>query len=304
MDPIIGGQIAEGVLNPLFGHLQNVKNRKFTREMYKTQRQDALADWATQNEYNSPRAQMQRLQEAGLNPNLIYGQMSEANPIRQSSSSGGQGSAPQTSGRTFMDIYSMKQLKAQTDLLAKEMSVKDADIELKKMQSLATLAGSELSRTQKEQIIQNMGFQSQLFPVDLTSKQLGVDKQRQDIQLAINEDVRRTITTMTNTQEAAERIASLVKGREKTDKDIEKIDQELKLMKQDGTLKNFDIKWRAAGHNPGDPQVIKIFDEIMSRLGLGKITIDDIKKLNPFYNEKPPGFYKHNVRKYGATDSR
>ena len=239
MDPIIGGQIAEGVLNPLFGHLQNVKNRKFTREMYKTQRQDALADWATQNEYNSPRAQMQRLQEAGLNPNLIYGQMSEANPIRQSSSSGGQGSAPQTSGRTFMDIYSMKQLKAQTDLLAKEMSVKDADIELKKMQSLATLAGSELSRTQKEQIIQNMGFQSQLFPVDLTSKQLGVDKQRQDIQLAINEDVRRTITTMTNTQEAAERIASLVKGREKTDKDIEKIDQELKLMKQDGTLKNF-----------------------------------------------------------------
>lgn len=29
--------------------------------------------WRMQNEYNSPRAQMQRLQEAGLNPNLIYG---------------------------------------------------------------------------------------------------------------------------------------------------------------------------------------------------------------------------------------
>ena len=29
--------------------------------------------WNMQNEYNSPRAQMQRFQEAGLNPNLIYG---------------------------------------------------------------------------------------------------------------------------------------------------------------------------------------------------------------------------------------
>lgn len=30
--------------------------------------------WAKQNEYNSPKAQMQRLEEAGLNPNLMYGQ--------------------------------------------------------------------------------------------------------------------------------------------------------------------------------------------------------------------------------------
>lgn len=30
--------------------------------------------WAKQNEYNSPAAQMQRLKEAGLNPNLMYGQ--------------------------------------------------------------------------------------------------------------------------------------------------------------------------------------------------------------------------------------
>lgn len=34
--------------------------------------------WNLQNEYNSPAAQMKRYQDAGLNPNLIYGQSNEA----------------------------------------------------------------------------------------------------------------------------------------------------------------------------------------------------------------------------------
>lgn len=33
-----------------------------------------IAQWNRQNEYNSPTAQMERLREAGLNPNLIYGE--------------------------------------------------------------------------------------------------------------------------------------------------------------------------------------------------------------------------------------
>lgn len=35
--------------------------------------------WNRQNEYNSPSAQMSRFKEAGLNPNLIYGQGSSGN---------------------------------------------------------------------------------------------------------------------------------------------------------------------------------------------------------------------------------
>ena len=51
----------------------NAAQRKWNEAMYNRQRQDALADWARTNEYNSPLAQMQRLREAGLNPHLIYG---------------------------------------------------------------------------------------------------------------------------------------------------------------------------------------------------------------------------------------
>lgn len=41
--------------------------------------------WMMQNEYNSPKNQMQRYREAGLNPNLIYGQQNVADSVGRSS---------------------------------------------------------------------------------------------------------------------------------------------------------------------------------------------------------------------------
>lgn len=45
-------------------------------------RKNALADWNRQNAYNAPAQQMQRYKEAGLNPNLIYSQQNNAQPVR------------------------------------------------------------------------------------------------------------------------------------------------------------------------------------------------------------------------------
>lgn len=41
-------------------------------EMAKWQNATNVENWKMQNEYNSPAAQMQRLKDAGLNPNLVY----------------------------------------------------------------------------------------------------------------------------------------------------------------------------------------------------------------------------------------
>lgn len=67
----------------------NKRSENFARWMYARQRQDALADWNMQNQYNSPQAQMQRFKDAGLNPNLIYGQgeSGAASMVRSSSNS-------------------------------------------------------------------------------------------------------------------------------------------------------------------------------------------------------------------------
>lgn len=56
----------------------NKRAVKFQREMWDKQGERELQYWNMQNEYNSPVAQMQRLREAGLNPNLVYGSGADA----------------------------------------------------------------------------------------------------------------------------------------------------------------------------------------------------------------------------------
>lgn len=55
--------------------LNNYEAKKQTKKAYERD----LAFWNMQNEYNSPVNQMARLREAGLNPNLIYGQVNSGN---------------------------------------------------------------------------------------------------------------------------------------------------------------------------------------------------------------------------------
>jgi hypothetical protein len=103
----------------------NSSQLSYSREMYDKQRADALADWNMQNEYNSPAAQMARFKEAGLNPNLIYGQMSNSPVVRSSSPQSYNPTAPQIDlarpAGMALDAYYDTQLKtAQIDNLKEQ----------------------------------------------------------------------------------------------------------------------------------------------------------------------------------------
>jgi hypothetical protein len=67
------GRLLPGVLGGALGLvgtiLQNRANKKLAQ--YSFDRNKEM--WRLQNEYNAPKQQMSRLQEAGLNPNLMYG---------------------------------------------------------------------------------------------------------------------------------------------------------------------------------------------------------------------------------------
>lgn len=73
-----GGSILGQGINAYTQSRINKQNIAFAREQYSRQREDALADWHMQNQYNSPLAQMERLKEAGLNPHLVYGSGADA----------------------------------------------------------------------------------------------------------------------------------------------------------------------------------------------------------------------------------
>jgi len=77
MPPVgyIAGQAAEGVLNNIGNIITtSMYNKAAMRQaQYSYEQQQAMIE--KQNQYNLPVNQMQRYQDAGLNPNLIYGQI-------------------------------------------------------------------------------------------------------------------------------------------------------------------------------------------------------------------------------------
>lgn len=81
------------ILSSLVGFGSNLVTNAANLNLAKYQYQANLSQWNRQNEYNSPKAQMARYAEAGLNPNLIYG--------NGSSSSGNASSSPQMSVPTL-----------------------------------------------------------------------------------------------------------------------------------------------------------------------------------------------------------
>lgn len=61
------------LLGSLFGFGSQQSTNAANMEIAKYQYEKNLEMWNRNNEYNSPQAQMQRLKNAGLNPNLVYG---------------------------------------------------------------------------------------------------------------------------------------------------------------------------------------------------------------------------------------
>lgn len=96
------------------------------------QNQLNIQNWNMQNEYNTPAAQMQRFKDAGLNPNLIYGQTNMAGSV-------GSVSAPKTPSLNdvmaiFSQVMAIKQIGAQIANLRQQNS---------NLQSQDTLLGSQ-----------------------------------------------------------------------------------------------------------------------------------------------------------------
>lgn len=101
----------------LFGLIGSAINFNYQNQLMDKQNRYNLEMWRMQNEYNSPSAQMRRYQEAGLNPALMYGQVSPGNAT--SAPQMGTPQAPQLSrdmaelGKLF-NIEGLKQAIADT----------------------------------------------------------------------------------------------------------------------------------------------------------------------------------------------
>lgn len=141
--------IASSLISGIFGNRQQSKyisqqeranNIAFERNKQLAQFQNQLNidAWNMQNQYNSPRAQMARLRDAGINPDLYYGGTSGLSASNSPTMSGGTPISPadytlggnrKTIGDTIANSLNMSLVKAQVDNLKADSAKKSSEKE-------------------------------------------------------------------------------------------------------------------------------------------------------------------------------
>lgn len=139
---------------------------KANRGLAELANQHEIDMWNMSNAYNTPEMQMQRLQEAGLNPNLIYGSGSAntGNAKDTPSTHMAQDSAPQ--------VQAAQVKAAQADLMPvlsmfQDWQVKKAQKDNIEAQTRATEEGIHNTRLQNETLSARLPYVSQLLKSEL-----------------------------------------------------------------------------------------------------------------------------------------
>lgn len=136
----------------LYSTNRNIKHQErtnqmqmdFQRQMYDLSRGHALEDWNKQNQYNHPLQQMQRLREAGLNPNLVYGKGAEntAAMVRSNVAPTTSLTAPKEDlsavGSALGQSINLSRTQAQSDNISANTAVQEAEARLKNIQGYKT----------------------------------------------------------------------------------------------------------------------------------------------------------------------
>lgn len=137
------GAALGGVVDTVFGQLNNAINDKRSREYARFINDMNIKNWQMQNDYNKPSAQIARLLEAGLNPSLIYGTSASGGVAGDVKSTQGFASANPSVRTSPIEAYTAfknaQNLEAVNNNLKEQNNDLKATIALKNAQRIKTL---------------------------------------------------------------------------------------------------------------------------------------------------------------------
>jgi len=280
--PIIAG--AASLIGDLFNSSSqesiNRQNIAFQREMYGQQQKDYLRNWSLQNSYNSPQEQMRRFQQAGLNPNLIYGQGNPGNsgPVPTPDVQAPELRSPEwgnaLSGGLGMisAMYDLDIKAAQADNLQAQNTVIEQD---------ALLRAAQLKQTeaQTERSVFDLGLDTELRGVSADARKEQLRQLKVNTDVSIDRNTREIAQSAVSVNEAIDRMKtaadhrlSMRLARAKTVQEIESIKQErdrvrenISLLKQQGVLNDLDIELKKKGIMPHDPLWARIVGRLLDK---------------------------------------
>lgn len=231
----------------------NKKTRRWNEKMYGIQRQDAIADWNRQNEYNNPEAQKERLKAAGLNPALMYGGGPQpggiTQPVRGSSTGNWSPQVPDMKGMGIEQLMAMSQIKV-NEATAKKLEVeaeKTAGVDTEEAQSriannklagiIAEFTGKELKDVYEQVKVPNRGQEAETYSKEMQARQGVLDvlrDQYENGQLATkaNAEVERELLQNAKTREETKNII----------KTFDLLEQNIKGQTLENAFKELDLK--------------------------------------------------------------
>lgn len=250
--------------------------------------------WDVQNQYNSPMAQMQRFKEAGLNPNLIYGQGNTAQSMTTSNPGRAEISAPRTKdwhpqtpdfsglasgAAAAMQTYNQMRatsaqvdnVKAQTDLTNEQRLNVMAETANRQLEAANIGEKTEGQRLANKHSQYDLNLKTDLRDYQVDAARLSVARVTQEMQLAAQKNQREASLNAATIKEIGER--------------IQQIRQMTSTSAQEQALKKLEFDYKSVG-----PEAL---DYIYRSLGGAMNEFDN----SPFVR------YKWNTKDYDKRDS-
>lgn len=240
----------------------NKQQRDFELQMFNMSRSNALADREFENAYNSPAAQMERFRAAGLNPNLIYGNGTQASQSVHTAQTPTGHIQPKAQNfqigeiiNQFMSSFiGLQSLQAQTDNLK-------AQTELTKQKTVSeTLAQPGITLAQEGQKLDQAGKQiaNDFASVTFDDRALGTSLRNEKIKIDTaftqHQDMRNAAMSSQNIRESVERMLKLRAERENLlPAQLAILKQQLENMATDGRIKEVQANLWEMGINPHNP---------------------------------------------------
>lgn len=288
-----GSQLASSGINAASQASMNKKTRDFQIAMYNQQRQNSLSDWQMQNDYNHPSQQMARLRQAGLNPNLVYGNgaTTQASPVRSTDSGSWNPQAPQfnlgAAANAGIGAYYDMQIKdANLDNLRAQNTVIMDEHALKQAQTAAVLASTGKTTIDTESATFDLMMKNLTKDYDLSYRQGMVKKQDADTRFTLDQNERAQAMQASTLATAAEGILRSRSERATSAAQRQSIYAQIENIKKDTTLKQLDIDLRRMGVQPNDPLWSRIVGRLLNNYAPSgntpKAITSDINKRLPF----------------------
>lgn len=270
-----GGQIyAAGKMNR--------KTREWNEKMYAQQRADALADWNTQNAYNSPEQQMQRLKEAGLNPNLVYGTGADttAGPVRSTESKSWSPNVPDMSG---IGQAAAGGLQAYHDITLQQEQVKNMQAQRQNMELDSVMKGVEIAGKQVNNARSGVELAkaTQLYDTSIATANERLRNISAMTDIAENTEARNAAMHAPNLEAAFQRVAKLAV-------DTKAAEVQLDNLKKTGQLQQLELNMRKLGLSFNDGVILRMIAQFAG----GKSLPDIVKNIYQYIRTAADTFGK------------